>query len=353
MTGVTVVIPVHNGEPWIRDAVGAILADAADTARPIEVLLVDDCSRDGSASAIAALSRDPAVHVVQGPGRGAAAAINAGVRAARYPLIAQIDQDVAVLPGWLERLAGALDGDPHLAAAQGCYVAASDAALSARAMNLDLQQRYAGIDGRATDHVCTGNTIYRAGALVRIGLFDESLGYGYDNDLSYRLRDAGYGLAICVDARAVHRWREGLRPYLTQQYGFGYGRLDLVAKHPRRVGGDAVSPARMMVHPLVMCAALACGAIGWWTAAGVLAGALAIERLAAGIAAARRFGDGTALMFPVLHLLRDLAWVAAIVVWLLRRVARHPVRPSDSMTPRAVYGVSRRDSAPAPKRPSA
>jgi hypothetical protein len=160
-------------------------------------------------------------------------------------------------------------------------------------------------------------------------------------------------LTIRRDARAAHRWREGLGAYLTQQYGFGYGRIDLVAKHPRRFAGDAVSPVGMMVHPLVMLAALACVVMQWWMAAAALAGVLAVERLAAGVSAARRFDDRTALVFPILHLLRDLAWVAAILVWLARRLARRPLRPSDSMTPRAVYGVSRRDSAPAPKRPSA
>ncbi len=89
----------------------------------------------------------------------------------------------------------------------------------------------------AVDHVCTGNTVYRAEALARVGLLDESLGYGYDNDLSYRLGAAGYALAFCRDARSRHRWREGLAGYLTQQYGFGYGRLDVVAAHPDRVGG--------------------------------------------------------------------------------------------------------------------
>jgi hypothetical protein len=47
--------------------------------------------------------------------------------------------------------------------------------------------------------------------------------------LSYRLRDAGYRLVFRRDAESVHRWREGLSGYLKQRYGFGYGRIDLVA----------------------------------------------------------------------------------------------------------------------------
>ena len=369
--GVSFVVPVHNGEPWIRKTVRAILAQAradrsaqGECAEPFEVLLVDDCSTDGSSAILAKLATHPCVRIVPGPGRGAAAAINAGVRASRFPIIAQVDQDVVLQDGWMQRLVADL-ADAGIGAAQGYYVHAPGAALFARAMNLDLEQRYSAIDGRETDHVCTGNSVYRADALQRIGLFDESLGYGYDNDVSYRLRAAGFRLTINRDARSTHQWREGLGPYLVQQYGFGYGRIDLVAKHPHRVTGDAVSPLAMMLHPIVMLVAIVCAAMGlalsllggaaaaWLLAAAILIAVLAFERLTVGIVAARRFGDATALVFPVLHLARDLAWVGAIVIWTARRVARRPLRPSHSMTPRAAYGVSRRASAPAPKRPSA
>ena len=135
MSGITVVVPVHNGEAWIREAVAAILAQGGD--RPLEVLLVDDCSTDRSAVILAELSQHDGVSVIPGPGRGAAAAINAGVRAARHPLIAQIDQDVVVEAGWFSRLAAELD-DPVVAAAQGYYLRAPDAGVFARVMNLDL-----------------------------------------------------------------------------------------------------------------------------------------------------------------------------------------------------------------------
>jgi hypothetical protein len=213
-------------------------------------------------------------------------------------------------------------------------------------MGLDLEQRYAAIARRDSGHVCTGNTAYRADALQRIGLFDETLGYGYDNDVSYRLLAAGYRLRLCRDARSIHRWREGLAGYLVQQYGFGYGRIDVVAKHPRRVGGDSVSPAGMMLHPLLTASAVTGFLAAAVTAiaggpsrtialvAAALLVALAIERLVVGISAARRFRTLTPLVFPVLHLWRDLAWVAAIVMWTARRLGGRPPSPAHSMRPR-------------------
>ena len=149
---------------------------------------------------------------------------------------------------------------PASVAVQGYFVTDPQAPVVARVAGMDLEQRYAAIGEGPTSHVCTGNSAYRAEALHKVGLFDESFGYGYDNDMSYRLMRAGYALRFCPGAKSVHRWRETLRGYLVQQYGQGYGRLDIVWKHPGWVAGDAVSPSMMMAHAPLMAAALASGA---------------------------------------------------------------------------------------------
>ena len=46
---VTVLMPVHNAEPHLRAAVTSILAQ---TFRDLELLIVDDCSSDGSSAAV-------------------------------------------------------------------------------------------------------------------------------------------------------------------------------------------------------------------------------------------------------------------------------------------------------------
>jgi len=338
--GVSFVVPVRNGAPWLAHVLRSLLEQEVE--RPVEVVIVEDGSSDGSADLAARASvADPRVSVVEGPHRGAAAALNLGIRHARYPLIAQVDQDVVLEPGWLAALLPQLD-DNGIAAAQGYYETDSAAPLSARVMSLDLEQRYERIEGDDTDHVCTGNTLYRASALAAIGGFDESLGYGYDNDLSYRLKNAGFRLVIRRDARSRHAWREGIRAYLRQQYGFGYGRIDLLTRHARRVGGDAVSPMLMMLHPIVLGIAIAVACVG--TAIGqpreglaigaALVGLLILERALAGIRAALRFRDAAALTFPFFHLARDAAWVSAMAAWALLRLWGKTAQPHHSMRPR-------------------
>ena len=184
MIGVSFVVPVHNGAACVGEAIASILAQS--DGRPMEIIVVEDGSRDNSAAVLESMTAVYPLTVIAGPGRGAAAAVNAGVRMARHPIICQVDQDVVLEPGWLTALVACLS-NPAVAAAQGRYVVDGNASFFARITGLDLEQRYAHLE-EYPNHVCTGNTAYRASALHAIGLLDDSMGYGYDNDLSYRLQ---------------------------------------------------------------------------------------------------------------------------------------------------------------------
>ena len=252
-TGVSFVVPVHNGERWLDEALACILAQR--DGRPFEVIAVDDGSTDGSASILARRAAAGEVRVLRAAKRGAAAAMNQGIRETSQPVICVVDQDVELKPGWTTAILEPFR-EPDVGAVQGYFVTDPQAPIVARVAGMDLEQRYAAIGEGRTNHVCTGNSAYRAKALHKAGLFDESFGYGYDNDMSYRLMKAGYALRFCPGAKSIHRWRETVRGYLVQQYGQGYGRLDIVWKHPGWVAGDAVSPSLMMAHAPLMTAAI-------------------------------------------------------------------------------------------------
>jgi glycosyltransferase involved in cell wall biosynthesis len=91
---VSIVIPCFNAEPWIAAAVESCLAQ---TWRDTEVIAVNDGSRDGS---LAVLQRNagPRVQVIDQPNRGAAAARNAGLGAARGEFIQYLDADDILTP---------------------------------------------------------------------------------------------------------------------------------------------------------------------------------------------------------------------------------------------------------------
>jgi glycosyltransferase involved in cell wall biosynthesis len=343
--GVSFIVPVRNGARWLPQVLDAIGREAAARGRPFELVAVIDGSRDGSARTVREHALGPLARVVSTDGVGAAAALNAGLNAARYPLVCQIDQDVVPDPGWLAILTAGMTSE-RVAAVQGRYVAPRSASIWSRVTALDLDQRYRRVADRAVNHVCTGNTLYRRAALDEVGGFDPALGYGYDNDLSYRLGRAGYELRISRDATAIHDWRESAGGYFRQQYGLGYGRLDLIWKHPSRIAGDDVGHAGMILHAALMATTLVllAASVAGFSAghdvrpslllSGALVAILTLERGWAGLRAVRTSGDPAGHGFVPVHLVRDLAWTTAIVVWFARSAMGRGSHPSHSMIAR-------------------
>src|SRR5690242_9663076 len=96
---VTVLLPVYNGEAYLRSTVDSLLAQ---TFERFELLIVDDGSTDGTA-AIARAFDDPRVRVERfETNRGLSAALNHGLQLAAAPLIARQDADDISRPDRLE-----------------------------------------------------------------------------------------------------------------------------------------------------------------------------------------------------------------------------------------------------------
>jgi glycosyltransferase involved in cell wall biosynthesis len=109
----SVVIPVYNGERFLGEAIGSVWAQSY---RPLEIIVVDDGSTDGSARV--AKSFSPVVYVHQA-NSGQAAARNHGVELARGELLAFLDADDVWLPDKLSWQMAALAADPNLDAVFG------------------------------------------------------------------------------------------------------------------------------------------------------------------------------------------------------------------------------------------
>ncbi len=101
MPQVSVVIPVHNREALIDRAVDSVLAQ---THGDFELLVVDDASTDGTVARLLARVPDPRLRLLRHEvNRGAAAARNTAIKAARGEFIAFLDSDDEWLPEKLER----------------------------------------------------------------------------------------------------------------------------------------------------------------------------------------------------------------------------------------------------------
>jgi len=108
---VSVVMPVHNGLPFLSEAIDSILTQ---TLSDFEFICIDDGSTDGSAEVISAV-RDPRWRWVRNRRcSGLSRALNRGLRMARGAYWARMDADDVSLPQRLEAQARFLDGNPSV-----------------------------------------------------------------------------------------------------------------------------------------------------------------------------------------------------------------------------------------------
>jgi len=103
---ITVVIPVYNGEKFLSEAIDSVLSQSY---RPIEIIVVDDGSTDGSRDIALSYSLD---NYIYQDNAGAAAARNRGILAAKGEYISFLDADDLWMPSKLSAQIAAFSNDP-------------------------------------------------------------------------------------------------------------------------------------------------------------------------------------------------------------------------------------------------
>ena len=106
MTGpqISVVIAAWNAAAFLPRAVASVLAQRGMGG--VEIVIVDDCSTDATASVAAGLAaRHPGITLLRNPANaGPAHSRNRGIAAARGAWVAVLDADDAFAPDRLARL---------------------------------------------------------------------------------------------------------------------------------------------------------------------------------------------------------------------------------------------------------
>lgn len=280
---VTVVVPVRD-DP---DGVARLLDSLRAVDGVGEVIVVDDGSSDPAQLAAvvdaAAVRADSGVDAMPtqllrleaslGPG----AARNAGAALVRSDLVAFVDADCVVTPGWLAPLRW------HLRAGDVAIVAPRVVAAPARAPGpgaaligryerfrspLDLGAVPGPVGpGRRIGYLPSAAMLVRSDALGRLGGFDESLRVGEDVDLVWRATEAGLRVRYEPAAVVRHEARGNLVTWWRQRTSYGSSAAGLDARHP-----GAVAPARLSWESAAVWASCVAGAplvgaalVGWST----------------------------------------------------------------------------------------
>lgn len=192
---VSCIIPVFNGEKYLCEALNSVFAQ---TYRPIEVIVADDGSTDGS-RAVAETFGD-GVRWISQTTAGPAATRNLGVRAARGELAAFLDADDLWKPDKLERQVSVLRQRPELDACVSHAQMFWAPELAQEEAQYRDHPRGQPIPGYASTTLLT-----RRGVFDRIGMYREDLWFADSTEWFIRFREANLKLHILPDVLVLHR----------------------------------------------------------------------------------------------------------------------------------------------------
>lgn len=189
---VTVLMPVYNGRPFLREAVLSILGQSfAD----FELLIIDDCSSDNGMAELDDLSDSRLIKVRNERNMGLAATLNSGLGMAKGELIARMDQDDISSPDRLHRQVELMDRHPDIAlCGSGVGVFYTDGSTHRHFFPLS----YSAIKAEAIFN----SPITHPGVVIRRSVLEEG-GYRYD-ETPYAVEDYDLFSRIIQRHRAVN-----------------------------------------------------------------------------------------------------------------------------------------------------
>ncbi len=192
---VSFVIPAYNEAKTIAPCLDSIIRQIASEHVAAEIIVVNNASTDATHAVAASF---PGVHVVDEPKKGLVQARRAGFLASSGELIANIDADTRLTPGWLSTVLREFKDQRNLVALSGPFIYYDLSRFTRFLVSafykigfiIYLINRFMLRNGSMLQG---GNFIVRRDALERIGGYDPERFsfYGEDTDLARRLHAVG------------------------------------------------------------------------------------------------------------------------------------------------------------------
>lgn len=199
---VSVILPVYNGEPFLREAVDSILAQSFGD---FELIAIDDGSLDASGEILDRIARaDDRVTALHQANAGVVATLNRGLALAHGEFIARMDADDVAHPDRFARQVAFLDANPDVAAV-GCAVTLIDDR-GKRIRDID----YPGTPEAVAAFLETGSALAHPTVMMRreavraVGGYRAAYRHAEDYDLWLRMAER-YRLANLAERLLLYR----------------------------------------------------------------------------------------------------------------------------------------------------
>ncbi len=302
------VIPVRNEQEAV---VGAIASALGQVGAPVlEVIVADGASTDGTRAAVSAMAHDDSrVRLIGNPEGKTPSGLNAAIAAARGDVIVRCDAH-SVLPE--NYVATALR---VLAATGADVVGGTMRAVGHRfwqraiALALTTPVGVGDAQFRIGDRPGPVDTVYlgvmRRGALVRVGLFDESLERNQDYELNYRIREAGGEVYFDPTLAVDYRPRSNLAALARQYHQYGMWKRLVLRRFPDSLRWRQLA-APLLVVGLVASIVLFLVGRPFWAA--IVPGVYLLALVGTAIVELLRRRDVAAVALPLVLPTMHLSW---------------------------------------------
>ncbi|MGW0940351.1 glycosyltransferase [Streptomyces sp. NPDC002666] len=230
---VSVLVPAYNESKCIANTVRSLVASDY----PLEVIVIDDGSTDGTADLVDRM-RLPGVRVVRQRNAGKPAALNNGIAHARYDIIVMMDGDTVFEPSTVRELVQPF-ADPRVGAVAGNAKVGNRDSLIGAWQHIEYVMGF-NLDRRMYDMLGCMPTIpgavgaFRRDALNRIGGMSEDT-LAEDTDVTMALHRDGWRVVYAENARAWTEAPESVQQLWSQRYRWSYGTMQAIWKHRRAV----------------------------------------------------------------------------------------------------------------------
>ncbi|MGW5637736.1 polysaccharide deacetylase family protein [Streptomyces sp. NPDC003832] len=228
---VSVLVPAYNEAKCIENTVRSLMASE----HPIEVLVIDDGSSDGTARIVEAMGL-PNVRVIRQLNAGKPAALNRGLANARYDIVVMMDGDTVFEPATVRELVQPF-GDPRVGAVAGNAKVGNRDSLIGAWQHIEYVMGF-NLDRRMYDMLSCMPTIpgavgaFRRQALERVGGMSEDT-LAEDTDITMAMHRDGWRVVYAENARAWTEAPETVQQLWSQRYRWSYGTMQAIWKHRR------------------------------------------------------------------------------------------------------------------------
>ncbi|MFE3492638.1 bifunctional polysaccharide deacetylase/glycosyltransferase family 2 protein [Streptomyces sp. NPDC059169] len=228
---VSVIVPAYNEKECIANT----LRSLARSTHPIEIIVVDDGSTDGTADIAESLGL-PNVRVIRQENAGKPAALNNGVRSARHDIVVMMDGDTVFEPDTVRLLVQPF-ADPEVGAVAGNAKVGNRRTVIGAWQHIEYVMGF-NLDRRMYDLLRCMPTIpgaigaFRRDAVLGVGGMSEDT-LAEDTDITIAMHRAGWRIVYQEHARAWTEAPGSLRQLWSQRYRWSYGTMQALWKHRR------------------------------------------------------------------------------------------------------------------------